>query len=204
MTAESLPTETLAPVPDWLIPPPDGFVAEDLGRLPLPPRTELMDGCLVFRAPRPMFHSLLKRYLEWELSDQSPEDLEVCQGMTVTLDRRQRLEPDVFIALSEFDADPDRTDFPAGDVVMVVEVVSPDSVVRDRERKPQLYAKAGIVHFWRVEYIDGRGVVYVYELDPATKTYLLTGIHHDTLRVRVPFDIDLDLSVATRQTSGPH
>ena len=66
------------------MPPAEGFVAEDLDRLPLPPRTELMDGCLVFRAPRPMFHSRLKSFLEWELNDQSPDALEVCRGMTVT------------------------------------------------------------------------------------------------------------------------
>jgi Uma2 family endonuclease len=81
-------------------------------------------------------------------------------------------------------------------VVLVVEIVSPDSVVRDRERKPQLYAPAGIPHFWRVENMDNRAVVYAYELDPATKTYGRTGIFHDRLQITVPFDIDLDLAAA--------
>ncbi|MFI9415012.1 hypothetical protein [Nocardia gamkensis] len=39
----------LEPYPQWLRPPPGGFVAEDLDRLPdLPPHTELIDGSLVF------------------------------------------------------------------------------------------------------------------------------------------------------------
>lgn len=88
----------------------------------------------------------------------------------------------------------DQNDYRSADVVLTVEVVSPDSEVRDRERKPQLYAAAGIPHFWRVENTGGRPTVYVYELDPATKAYTLTGIHHDLLKLTVPFDIDIDLT----------
>lgn len=83
--------------------------------------------------------------------------------------------------------------------MLVVEVVSPDSEERDRERKPQLYAKAGITHFWRVEDASGgKVVVYVYELDPATHTYVVTGIHHERLTLTVPFDIDIDLTEIDR------
>jgi hypothetical protein len=48
-------------------------------------------------------------------------------------------------------------------------------------------------HFWRVEESNGLPVVYVYELDPATSTYAITGIHHGRLTLRVPFPIDIDL-----------
>jgi Uma2 family endonuclease len=83
--------------------------------------------------------------------------------------------------------------------VLAVEVVSPDSEERDRERKPQLYAKAGIVHFWRVEDGgDGKPVVYVYELDPATHSYAITGIYHNQLKLAVPFHIDIDLTEVDR------
>jgi hypothetical protein len=76
---------------------------------------------------------------------------------------------------------------------LAIEVVSPDSQVRDRERKPQLYAASGIPHFWRVEENDGKPVVYVYELDPATSSYTPTGIYHERLTLTVPFPIDIDL-----------
>jgi Uma2 family endonuclease len=77
---------------------------------------------------------------------------------------------------------------------MAIEVVSPDSEERDRKRKPQLYAEAGIAHFWRVENQSGRPTVYVYELDPATSGYALTGIYHDRVKLSVPFEIDIDLT----------
>jgi Uma2 family endonuclease len=88
----------------------------------------------------------------------------------------------------------DQTDFRPADVVLAVEVMSPDSEVRDRERKPQLYAAAGIPHFWRVENHSGRQTIYVYELDPSAKAYTLSGIHHDRLKLTVPFDVDIDLT----------
>ena len=72
-------------------------------------------------------------------------------------------------------------------------VVSPDSCVRDRVRKPLLYAEAGFRVFWRMESENGRPVVYSYELDPATKTYVPTGIHRGRLIASWPFPIDIDL-----------
>ena len=93
----------------------------------------------------------------------------------------------------------EQTTYLPADVVLAVEVVSPDSVEHDRERKPQLYAKAGIPHFWRVENTKGRPTVYVYELDPATEAYALTGIHHDLLKLTViDIDIDIDLTEIDR------
>ncbi|MBA9006581.1 hypothetical protein HNR21_005463 [Actinomadura cellulosilytica] len=42
-------------------------------------------------------------------------------------------------------------------------------------------------------------MVYVYELDPATECYALTGIHHDRLKVSVPYDIEIDLTRVGRR-----
>jgi hypothetical protein len=63
-----------------------------------------------------------------------------------------------------------------------------------RERKPQLYARAGIRHFWRVEDVSGKIALYAYELDPATQTYAVTGIYHGRVQLDLPFEIDIDLT----------
>lgn len=78
--------------------------------------------------------------------------------------------------------------------MLVVEVVSPESKERDRLRKPQLYAEAAIPHLWRIEKVSGDPVVYVYELDPATNTYVITGVHHKSVKLTVPFDLDVDFA----------
>nr|WP_312881200.1 Uma2 family endonuclease [Actinomadura alba] len=186
-------------VPGWLIPPPEGFGAEDLDHLPqLPAHTELIDGSLVFVSPQANFHMLTISLLESALRQSAPADRRVRREMTVTLGRRQRPEPDVIVIRADAVSGPDQTTFRPDEVLLAVEVVSPDSEERDRERKPQLYAKAGIPHFWRVENSSGRPTVYVYEIDPATGSYCLTGIHHERLKVTVPFDLDIDLTEIDR------
>jgi Uma2 family endonuclease len=189
MTAERLP--------DWVFPPEGGFTADDLDRIPdLPPHTELIDGSLVFVSPQRSFHALAMYLLESGLRHQTPKDLRVRREMTVTLGKRNRPEPDLCIVRAEA-AMPsgDETTYAAEDVLLAVEVVSPESEERDTKRKPQLYAEAGIPHFWRIEQGQGRRpIVYVFELERATSTYVATGIFHDHLKLSVPFTIDIDLT----------
>jgi Uma2 family endonuclease len=175
--------------------PEGGFTAADLDNLRgLPPHTELIDGGLVFVSPRRRFQMKVISLLEARLSQAALAGLVVVREMSVQLSDRQRVEPDISILTTE-DGGGD-TWYPAESVLLVVEVVSPDSQERDRERKPQLYARAGIKHFWRVEENANKPVVYVYELDPATSVYARSGIHHDRLKLTVPFDMDIDLNRA--------
>jgi Uma2 family endonuclease len=133
--------------------------------------------------------------LEWRLSEQAPKEYEVVREMTVTLGPKQRPEPDIMIVWAAATASSDQSDYKPEDVLLVVEVVSRESRVRDRERKPQLYAGAGFQRYWRIEKdcSDGRPVVYAYELDPATRAYVPTGIHRGRLTASWPFPIDIDL-----------
>ncbi|MEW2387318.1 hypothetical protein AB0933_03030 [Streptomyces venezuelae] len=50
---------------------------------------------------------------------------------------------------------------------------------------------------------EGRPVVHVFELEPATRTYVPTGIFHDDLKVSVPFTIELDLTAIPARRSAP-
>ncbi|SDL69304.1 Uma2 family endonuclease [Nonomuraea jiangxiensis] len=182
-------------LPDWVFPPPEGFVAEDLDHIPdLPAHTELIDGSLVFASFQRDFHHTALFRLHVQLEDLVPPGHEVRQEMSVKLGRQQRPEPDLIVIGPEAIIGREVTCFEAEDVVLAVEVVSPDSEVRDRERKPVLYAKAGIPHYWRIEEIGGKPAVFVYELDPATMTYASNGIYHDRLKLSVPFDIDIELT----------
>ncbi|MCX4788783.1 MULTISPECIES: Uma2 family endonuclease [unclassified Streptomyces] len=185
----------------WPIPPEGGWTADDLDRIPgLPPHTELIDGSLVFMSPQTVFHGRAMRLFENALLDQAPDHLDVLREMTIKLDQRNRPEPDVLVFPVEANTGYRQTWFRPEDVILAVEVVSDDSVERDREVKPRKYAAAGVRHFWRVEASDeGLPVVYAYELDPALKTYVATGIHHDKLRLTVPFPIEIDLTAINRR-----
>ncbi|MER7131466.1 Uma2 family endonuclease [Streptosporangium saharense] len=133
------------------------------------------------------------RRLTAALDEQAPESLSAVDQMDVKLGHRTRPCPDI-VVIDTFAADDDeRTFYTPGEVHLVVEIVSPESEDRDRKTKPFRYAEAGIRHFWQVENNGGKPVVYVYELDPATGAYGLTGIHHGHLTVPVPFPLDIDL-----------
>jgi len=181
--------------PRWVV-PEGGLTASDLDRLPgLPPHTELIDGGLFFMSPQRLFHMLVIKLLDVALNAARPSGYRVRTQMSVTLGPSHRLEPDLVVVSASAETGMGQTWYPAESVLLAVEVVSPDSQERDRKRKPQLYAEAGIRHFWRVEENDGLPVVYVYELDQAgTPSYTPTGIFHDRLKLTVPYEIDVDLN----------
>ncbi|WP_242676250.1 Uma2 family endonuclease [Streptosporangium minutum] len=191
----------------WPSPPPWGWTADDLDRLPAEgpngepdffKHVELIDGALVFVSPQKRFHQRMIRRLTEALDAQAPEHLSSVDQMDVKLGPRMRPCPDIVIINTVAAVDDDRTFYTPDEVHLVVEIVSPESEDRDRKTKPFRYAEAGIAHFWRVESNDGSPVVHVYELDPATGAYSLTGIHHGRLTVPVPFPIDVDLDKLPR------
>jgi Uma2 family endonuclease len=185
----------------WPSPPPWGWNADDLDHLPSAgpngepdffKHVELIDGALVFMSPQKRFHERVIRGLANSLNAQVPDHLTAVLQMDVKLGHRMRPCPDVLLIDAAADDD-SRTFYNPDEVCLVIEVVSPESEERDRKLKPPRYAEAGIAHFWRAEENDGKPVVYVYELDPATKAYALNGIHHGKLSVPVPFPIDIGL-----------
>ncbi|MEV0178391.1 Uma2 family endonuclease [Streptomyces sp. NPDC050625] len=185
---------------EWPRPPVGGWTADDLDRLPnLPPHTELIDGSLVFVSPQTRFHLRTVRLLEYALLSQVPDAYDVDREFSVKLDRRNRPVPDVLVYRADADTGPQQTWHHSDAVVLAIEVVSEDSVERDREVKPRKYATAGIPHYWRVEESEGLPVVYAYELDRSTGTYSITGIHHERLKTAVPFPIEIDLTAINRR-----
>lgn len=195
MVAETLPAPVAEPVPSWVY-PPGGFTAEKFLKLVgLPKHTQLIDGSLVFVSPQTSWHVRVINLLLDALDRQAPPELRADREMAVRLAVRQVPEADVLVVTAAaYDREQPFTFYEAADVTLAIEVVSADSVERDRDTKPRRYAAAGIRHFWRVENENRRAVAYTYELDPAAKAYALTGIHHDRLTLSVPYDIEIDLT----------
>jgi Uma2 family endonuclease len=192
MTAESVKRRV-----EWPMPPQDGYTVDDLFTLPdLPPHTELIDGSLVFVSPQRRFHYLAINLLFNGLQSSLPRELSVEREMTMVIDKRNGPEPDISVVRADAVSGVEQTHFRAEDVVLAIEVVSPDSEARDRNSKPGKYAAAGIPHFWLVEMAGEAKLpaVQVYERGEATGTYALTGIHHDHLKISVPYDISIDLT----------
>jgi len=101
---------------------------DDLFTLPgLPSHTELIDGSLVFVSPQRYFHSKMIDLLMIGLRRTAPPDLTLAREMTVVLDRRDAPEPDIAIVRAAAATSLEQTRFEASDVLLAIEVVSPDS-----------------------------------------------------------------------------
>ncbi|KOT93264.1 hypothetical protein ADK70_14235 [Streptomyces rimosus subsp. pseudoverticillatus] len=166
---------------------------------PPPPRHELLDGTRVPRPPQPLFHMRAIRLLEWRLLAQAPAASDVLRQFAIALDERNHPEPDVLVTRPGVDMSAQQTHLDPQDVALAIEIVSEDTADRDREAT-RMYAAHGIRHFWRVEEgSEGLPVVYVHELDPATRAYVSTGIHRNRLKLAEPFAIDIDLTTIDRR-----
>ncbi|MFB7746947.1 MULTISPECIES: Uma2 family endonuclease [Streptomyces] len=182
----------------WPVPPLDGYTVDDLFTLPdLPSHTELIDGSLIIVSPQRYFHFLVMELLMKGIRQALPPELKVVREMAVVLDRQNVPEPDISVVHASSISGPDLTRFEAEDVLLAVEVVSPESESRDRTTKPMKYAAAGIPNYWRVERggaDDIRPVVHVYELDPMTHAYVHMGLQREQLKVGKPYAIEVDLT----------
>ncbi|MFI0487261.1 Uma2 family endonuclease [Actinomadura sp. 9N215] len=181
------------------LPAGDTWTRAEFEALPedLPARVSLIHGHLVVGLrPRPI-HQRIVRRLATRVEEAAPAAWHVDTGVDVLLDDDEtepvEMAPDIVVYST--DHDPYERPIPAGLVTLVIEVVSPSTKRKDRRAHPELYAEAGIRHFWRVETNQTAPAfaIYTYEIDDATGRYVATGLHHDRLSATSPFDLDIEL-----------
>lgn len=166
----------------------DGFTLADLDALPDDElRYELDDGCLVVSPP--------------EVVRNASAAFQLGLVLAAELDDRWRVVPSPGIAFGPWDyRQPDlvvlqraalrkKMAVPA-DVLLVVEVMSPSSVRRDRLVKPAQYATAGIAHYWRLEPADRVMVTHALDGDG----YRETGRFTDEVAIEDPVHLRFPLT----------
>lgn len=181
------------------LPSGDTWTRAEFEALPedLPVRLGLIHGELVVSPrPRPIRQRIARR-LATCVEDAAPAPWQVDTAVDVLLDDDEiepvEIAPDIVVYST--DHDPYERPIPADLVILVAEVVSPSTKRKDRRTHPELYAEAGIRHYWRVETAQTAPAfaVYTYEIDDATRRYVATGVHHDRLSATAPFDLDIEL-----------
>ncbi len=184
----------------WLSPSPGGWTLADVQALPENSRVEVLDGALIV-TPRPLpIHQRIVRRLAAQLEPQLPA--------------AWQLETDVDVMLSELPLDylsPDIVVFsakvplttrpiPAGEILLVAEVVSPGSRREDRGSKPLAYAEAGIRYFWRVENPSSCAPeveVHSFMLRPPAREYTQAAVQRGKVTADDPFSVSVDLTKLT-------
>lgn len=111
--------------------------------------------------------------------------------MAIKLDGRTAPEPDLsVIHANAFDLD--TSVLLPEDVVLVTEVVVPDSEKLDRTVKPLLYAAMGIPTYWLIERgPDMAPIVHEHQLYGSA--YRLMKTHIGRMKTEIPFPLDVRL-----------
>ncbi|MET7970577.1 Uma2 family endonuclease [Micromonospora sp. NPDC005305] len=178
-------------------PPEGGWTTDDLDALPEDGhRRELLDGVLLMSPSPTRMHQTVAMRLGVALEEDCPDGYDVTQGVEVRINRNRSFIPDVLVTTSAAAArEPSK--YEPHEVVLAVEIVSPNTRSIDRVLKPTLYAQAGIPFYWRIEWEDEELVVYTYKIDPVHEVYTETGRWTKFVDTGEPFPVNLPISRIT-------
>jgi Uma2 family endonuclease len=154
---------------------------------------EIVDGVIAPTADRDRRHQNVVRRLANALDHAVPRGFQVVHRVDLRLrdePLRNRV-PDVVVF---DDSVPDDEVLRPEHCMLVVEVMSPGSAAADQLAKPAEYAAAGIEHFWRIEGVERKIIVFRHQLDPTTHVYAQTGIDTETLTVDDPVQLSIKLA----------
>lgn len=124
-------------------------------------------------------------------------DVEVLENVDVIVGDGRMAQPDIALVDRE-PAATDPTRYPAGSVLLVVEIVSPGSEPADRHVKPGLYAAAGVTIYWRFE-LGLRPHIVVHELRDGQFVETATAHAGVSTKITAPFPIEIDPGKLVRQ-----
>jgi Uma2 family endonuclease len=180
-------------------PGPFGYTTADLHALPEDGRRwELIDGSLIVSPSATIDHNTIALWIAGLLWDSNPtDDFVVGTDQSTTIDDHNEPRPDVIVAPAEY---LQRTPFPIAGAKLVIEVVSPTSVLRDTEIKRALYARAGVPSYWIVVPEVDEPTIALAELvlDEPRGQYRY-GTHYTTeaFETRLPWPVHVDLPALT-------
>jgi len=157
---------------------------------------ELVKGLLVKEPrPAPLHQRAIWRLVD-QLDSQLPDELTALPEVEVIVDARHPRTirvPDVVVTTNKrAQENPPRLD--AADVLLAVEIVSPESGRTDRVTKLTEYANAGIPHYWTVD-LDEPATLTVYIL--VDRDYEIVAQATETASLSEPAAITIDVRALT-------
>jgi len=194
-------------------PGPYGYTTADLHALPDDGRRyELIDGSLIVSPSATIDHNTIARWIAHVLEESVPSDeFAIGTDQSTTIDEHNEPRPDVIVAPAEY---AQRTPFPIEGALLVVEVVSPTSALRDTETKRALYARAGVPSYWIVvPELDAPTIALAeLTLDDAGGSYrYATHYTSDAFATERPWPVRVDLPALSakrarvlRHAAGAH
>jgi Uma2 family endonuclease len=171
--------------------PGEPFTVDELERMPEDGRRyELIDGMLIVSPAANVPHQRVAFVLGMLLEDACPNDL-VAFGtaINVRFSLRSALEPDVAVVrVADAEGGPVRI---TGTPLLVAEVLSPDSVLRDLNLKKAAYERFGIPSYWVVDPDVDRPSLQAFELDGDCYAQVADVTGSETFHASKPFSVEI-------------
>ena len=168
--------------------PGEPFTVGDLDRMPDDGhRYELLDGTLIVSpAPGPP-HQRVAVMLCHVLELACPEDLIVFPNVGVRIGPRSALEPDVVVARAA-DVSGARLARPP---LLVAEILSPDSALRDLNLKKAAYERFGIPSYWIIDPDLEKPTLQAFELVDDAYCEAGQAVGETPYRAERPFPVEI-------------
>jgi Uma2 family endonuclease len=172
-----------------------GYTTADLHALPDDGRHwELIDGSLIVSPSATIDHNTIALWIANILWDSKLSDeFVIGTDQSATIDDHNEPRPDVIVAPADY---LQQSPFPIEGAQLVVEVVSPTSVLRDTETKRALYARAGVPAYWIVVPDADKPTISLAELvldEPGGSYRFATHDTTDVFETTTPWPIRVDL-----------
>jgi Uma2 family endonuclease len=169
--------------------PGEPFTVEDLDRMPDDGhRYELIDGMLIVSPAPNLGHQRVIVVFASLLEQACPEHLVVFPNVGVRIAPSSALEPDIVVTNVD-DAEGVRLGRPP---LLVAEVLSPYSVLRDLNLKKAAYERFGIPSYWVVDPDLDRPGLLAFELgDDGTYAEAAHVTGSETFRAVRPFSVEI-------------
>lgn len=179
-----------------------GYTVADLHALPDDgPRYELIEGNIIVSPSATIDHNVICHWFGRLLDESNPGDQYVVgYDQSATVDDHNEPRPDVVVAgIGALQTTP----FPVDELVLAVEVVSPQSSwIRDTETKRALYARAGVPSYWIVVPEEESATIALAELvlDESTRQYAYrTHYTTEVFTTDRPWPVTVDLPALTQR-----
>lgn len=177
------------------LPAEQEWTVDDLAGLSDDFRYELINGRLVVTSPIGPHQDLSVEVL-LALRADCPLGFAPFMELSVLVDRHNQPRPDVVAARLDHI---DQTPIPVQDAVLIVEVLSKENTLKDIREKEQLYASAGVPHYWVVNPLRGRILLTEMELAPDRAAYHNRAAVTGVFQTDLPWPVRLDLPAMTER-----
>jgi Uma2 family endonuclease len=177
------------------LPEKQEWTVDDLAELPKDLRYELIDGRLILPSPTGM-HQIFGIDVALALRAHCPVGYAPVTDLSLKINNRNEPRPDVVVIKKKH---LNRSPVPVEDTILAVEIVSPDSHIRDNYTKRKIYAAAGVGSYWVIDPSLDEGVVLTEYVLSDGHVYEMISTTDKVFTTQVPYSVTIDLPTLTAE-----